>query len=76
MNDMFTDDGDFKYVEDEEEFLEYYRKRKIKIVILVISILIIVSFFVIALILAKNPYDNGLVLRNDFENLNPADYYR
>lgn len=76
MNDMFTNDGDFKYVEDEEEFLEYYRKRKIKIAILVISIMIIVSFFVIALILAKNPYYNGLVLRNDFENLNPADYYR
>ena len=32
MNDMFTDDGDFKYVEDEEEFLEYYRKRKMHIV--------------------------------------------
>lgn len=76
MSDMFTDDGDFKYIEDEEAFLDYYRKRRIKIAVIIIITVLVIATFVIALVTAKNPYDNGLVLKNDFENLNPADYYR
>ncbi len=73
---LFAENGDFKYLEDEEEFLDYYRKRRTKIIIIVTISLIVFITFLIALITAKNPYDRDLTLQNDFDNIVTENYYK